>query len=174
MESTTTPSWEDDEWELCNDDGFVYKRRRRSEIDPLGDSAPAQPVSGPDPEAEEMKRRERKRKTLLKLKGQYQREIDQWEYLANTLSAMEETTLQLQQQQRRQAVPLDSSPLLEVPRTESVCGSLVDDLILQVKLRNFVLVKEIVIWGFRYSLLGHFEKTKIPMNCGEFDYLGLN
>ncbi|PON36626.1 cryptic loci regulator [Parasponia andersonii] len=139
MESTTTPSWEDDEWELCNDDGFVYKRRRtRNELDPSSDAGPAQPGSGPDPEAQEMGRRERKRKTLLKLKAQYQREIDHWVYLSNTLRAMEETTLQLQQR-RRQTVPPDSSPLLEIPRTESVCGSLVEDLLLQVEAQEAII-----------------------------------
>ncbi|XP_062105627.1 uncharacterized protein LOC133817204 [Humulus lupulus] len=138
MESTTTPSWEDDEWELCNDDGFVYKRRRRCDLDPLGGAVPAQPESGPDPEAEEMGRRERKRKTLLKLKAQYQREIEQWEYLSNTLRSMEETSLQLQQQ-RRQTVPSDSSTLPEVPRTVSVCGSLVQDLLLQVETQEAII-----------------------------------
>lgn len=79
MESTkTTPSLEDDEWELCNDDDFFYKQwRRRGELDQLADGVPAQSAfSGPDPEAEEMNRRERKRKTVLKLKEQYKREID--------------------------------------------------------------------------------------------------
>ncbi|KAM6549727.1 hypothetical protein CsatB_021403 [Cannabis sativa] len=138
MESTTTPSWEEDEWNLCNDNGFVYKRWRKSQLDPLADAVPPPPDSGPDPEAEEMARRERKRKTLLKLKAQYQREIDQWEYLSNTLCAMEVTTLQLQQQ-RRQTVVSDSSPLLEVPRTVSVCGSLVQELVLQVETQEAII-----------------------------------
>ncbi|KAL5572804.1 hypothetical protein UlMin_022401 [Ulmus minor] len=131
MESTRTVPWEDDEWELFNDDGFVYKRKRRPSLDPEAEPVPpavAAPV--PDPESEEKLRRARKKKTLLKLKSQYQREIDQWEYLSNTLRATEETTRQLQV--RRQTLT-ECSPSGEAPGTESVCGSLVDELLLQAE-----------------------------------------
>ncbi|KAH7532439.1 uncharacterized protein LOC107415268 [Ziziphus jujuba] len=143
MESTTTTATtatgaadlEDDEWELCNDDGFVYKRRKRRRVDPVDESASA-PIS--DPKAEERQRRERKKNTLLKLKERYQREIDQWEHLSNTLRAMEESTRQLQQQ-RDQTVPSGSSPLPEVQSTQSL---VVDDLLLQAEAQE-AMIKEV-------------------------------
>lgn len=85
MESTTG----EDEWELCNDDGFVYKRKKRR-VDDLQPPPSAPPL--PDPEAEEKTRRERKRKALLNLKARYQKEIDHWEHFSNALRAMQEKT----------------------------------------------------------------------------------
>lgn len=137
MESGTT-CWEADEgWELYNDDGFVYKRKQRRR-DPV---AAEQPASSTDPEAEERNRKERKRRTLLKLKAQYQREIDQWELLSNSLRATEEkachsqrqsSVLQKQQTEREglaQTAALGASPQY-LP--EFVDGLLVDELLLQV------------------------------------------
>lgn len=165
MESTTTATaadLEDDEWELCNDDGFVYKRRKRCRLDPVTESA-SSPIW--DPEADESQRRERKKNTLLKLKEQYQREIDQWEHLSNTLRAMEESTRQLQQ--RQQTMPSGSSPLPEVQSKESV---LVDDLLLQVngcfltccRVEKKSKMNEIAIWDISFESLeyrGYFEKS---------------
>ena len=124
MDTVATSLADDEEWELYNDDGFVYKRKKRR-LNP-DEAALARPPSM-DPEAEERNRRERKRKTLLKLKERYQREIDQWELLSNTLRAMEERARQRQEHEDTPsfcALPL-SSP-------EIVNGSLVDELLLQV------------------------------------------
>ena len=75
---------EDDQLELCNDDGFVFKRKRRR-VD-----APPPPPSEPDQEAAEKFRRERKKQTLLKLKSKYEKEILQWESFSNTLRSMQQ------------------------------------------------------------------------------------
>ncbi|KAL6325292.1 hypothetical protein AAG906_023137 [Vitis piasezkii] len=128
-----TSDWEDD-WELCNDDGFVYKRKkRRLDAVPV---APAPPL--PDPQAEEDHRRERKKRALIKIKEKYQREIDHWEHLSNTLRAMEETA---HQQQRRQQHEQASSslPLADSPSSEFVCRTLVDELLLQAEAQEAII-----------------------------------
>ncbi|CAN6853493.1 unnamed protein product [Brassica oleracea] len=77
---------EDEEWELCNDDGFVFKREKRSRIsDPGETSNPANPEL--DPAAEERNRRMRKKRTLAKLRSKYRSEIQQWEALSNRFNA---------------------------------------------------------------------------------------
>lgn len=149
MDTVATSLADEEEWELYNDDGFVYKRKkRRLNPDEAALAAAARPLSM-DPEAEERNRRERKRKTLLKLKERYQREIDRWELLANTLRAMEERA---RQRQEHEDTPSLSALPLSSP--EIVNGSLVDELLLQVKL---VFV----------CLVGKCGKTK------EIEFLGL-
>ncbi|KAK7316483.1 hypothetical protein VNO77_35543 [Canavalia gladiata] len=120
---------EDEEWELCNDDGFVYKRKRRR-LD-----APPPPPSEADEEAVEKRRRERKKQTLLKLKAKYESEILQWESLSNTLHSMQQhTTLHPQPQHNQNpSLPTTSSS------TDSAGGSLVDDLLLQVETQEAII-----------------------------------
>ncbi|KAL8138062.1 hypothetical protein V2J09_004063 [Rumex salicifolius] len=91
--STAAADLESDDWELVNDDGFVYKRKRRR-LDPSAIARPADPP--PDPELEARRRRERKRVALLKVRHKYQKEIALWEHLSNTLSAMERSTKEKQ------------------------------------------------------------------------------
>ncbi|KAF3566263.1 hypothetical protein DY000_02011026 [Brassica cretica] len=77
---------DDEEWELCNDDGFVFKREKRSRIsDPEETSNPVNPEL--DPAAEERNRRMRKKRTLAKLRSKYRSEIQQWEALSNRFNA---------------------------------------------------------------------------------------
>lgn len=83
---STAMEREDEEWELCNDDGFVFKREKRSRIsDPGETSNPANPEL--DPAAEERNRRMRKKRTLAKLRSKYRSEIQQWEALSNRFNA---------------------------------------------------------------------------------------
>ncbi|KAM1075792.1 hypothetical protein PS2_023127 [Malus domestica] len=146
MESAA--AWVDaQEWEVCNDDGFVFKRRKRRRVDPdAGSSAPAPPSSSAADlrEDPEKLRRERRRKFLLKLRDKYQAEIDQWELLSSTLRTMEERARQLQRQreeaqqqrteeeERQKTASSDGPSALEIQGSESGCGSLVDELLLQV------------------------------------------
>ncbi|XP_068334355.1 uncharacterized protein [Pyrus communis] len=141
MESAA--AWVDaQEWEVCNDDGFVFKRRKRRRVDADADeSVPAPPSSASaDLQEDPQKlRRERRRKFLLKLRAKYQAEIDQWELLSSTLRAMEERAQQREEEQHRMeereredTASLDGSGVLEIQGTESCCGSLVDELLLQV------------------------------------------
>ncbi|KAI3665989.1 hypothetical protein L6452_44627 [Arctium lappa] len=78
----------DEDWELINDDGFVYKRLKRLRLHPTTSAAPPPP----DPAAEERNRKERKKKILSKLKTRYQNEIHHWELLSNTLKALQNRT----------------------------------------------------------------------------------
>ncbi|KAK8966006.1 hypothetical protein KSP40_PGU019628 [Platanthera guangdongensis] len=81
MSPAIAPLWDDDEWEVCNDDGFIYKRRRR----------PALP-EGPSPtdiEAElQQQKRARKWRCLRAIRDKYQREIDQWEGFSASLTRL--------------------------------------------------------------------------------------
>ncbi|KAL8156638.1 hypothetical protein AgCh_001644 [Apium graveolens] len=72
---------EEDEGELINNDGFVYKRNKRPRLDiTAATSAPP-----PDPLVEDNNRKIRRRNALLKLKEKYQAELSRWELLSNTL-----------------------------------------------------------------------------------------
>lgn len=111
---------EDDQWELCNDDGFVYKRKRRR-------LHPPPPPPEADQEAEK-RRKERKRQTLLKLKAKYEKEILQWESLSNTLRSMQISAHQLQP-------PLQNQTPLSLPSSSSSSSTdsaLLQDLLSQV------------------------------------------
>lgn len=77
--------------ELCNDDGFIYKRRKET----IAGESSNPPDSELDPAEEERNRKKRKRKILLNLKRKYQKEIDHWGILSNTLCAMQEKSNKL-------------------------------------------------------------------------------
>ncbi|KAB2610148.1 hypothetical protein D8674_018180 [Pyrus ussuriensis x Pyrus communis] len=146
MESAA--AWVDaQEWEVCNDDGFVFKRRKRRRVDPDADSSASAPPSSSAAdlrEDHEKLRRERRRNFLLKLRDKYQAEIDQWELLSSMLRAMEGRARQLQQQreeeqqqrteeeERQKTASSDGPSALEIQGSDSGCGSLVDELLLQV------------------------------------------
>ncbi|XP_010251046.1 PREDICTED: uncharacterized protein LOC104593068 [Nelumbo nucifera] len=119
--------WEE-EWELCNDDGFVYKRKKRRQ-DSIAAAAP--PVPASDPVVEKRQRRERKKRTLMKLRDQYQKEIDHWERLSNMLQEMEKST---HQQQTFVEFPLQS-----LQTSGSVCQPLIDDLLLQAEAQEAII-----------------------------------
>ncbi|KAF5746902.1 hypothetical protein HS088_TW06G01078 [Tripterygium wilfordii] len=129
----------DDEWELCNDDGFIYKRKKRLRVDD------PEPVStAPDPELERRSRRERKRRTLLRLKREYQSEIDHWENLSNTLHVMQDKTqhqinLQQEQLEKDDTPSLSNSPPREVQGGKDSGGSLVDELLLQIEAQEAII-----------------------------------
>ncbi|ESQ46928.1 hypothetical protein EUTSA_v10027961mg [Eutrema salsugineum] len=94
MDQQASASYE--EWELCNEDGFIYNRMKC-----VGEETAAGETSNPpdlevDPAEEERNRRKRKRETLVKLKRKYQREIDRWEILSNNLCALQEKSNQFQ------------------------------------------------------------------------------
>ncbi|KAF5739593.1 hypothetical protein HS088_TW12G00802 [Tripterygium wilfordii] len=130
----------DDEWELCNDDdGFIYKRKKRLRVDD-----PELVSSAPDPELERRSRRGRKRRTLLRLKREYQSAIDHWENLSNTLHAMQEKTQhqitwQQEQQEKYETALLSNSPLTEVQGGKDSGGSLVDELLLQIEAQEAII-----------------------------------
>ncbi|EPS68231.1 hypothetical protein M569_06543, partial [Genlisea aurea] len=73
-----------DEWELVNDDGFVYRRRKRQRIEAT--AAKTLPL---DAASESRNRRERRKRVLRKLRDKYLAEMSQWELLSNALREME-------------------------------------------------------------------------------------
>ncbi|KAK9061702.1 hypothetical protein SSX86_018885 [Deinandra increscens subsp. villosa] len=116
------------DWELVNDDGFIYWRLKRPRLD---STAPAA-VPPPDLAAEAKARRERKKNVLLKLKAKYQQEILHWELLSNTLKALQDRT---QNQPPSASLP-ESDQTVSVAQ-ESSSGSthqqLTDTLLAQVE-----------------------------------------
>ncbi|XP_014508431.1 uncharacterized protein LOC106767979 [Vigna radiata var. radiata] len=124
---------DDHQWELCNDDGFIFKRKRRR-ID-----APPPPEA--DESAAENLRRERKKQTLLKLKSKYEKEIFQWEALSNTLLALQQRTALHSPQQQQQQQRLNQAQSLPSPSssTDSAGSSLLRDLLLQVEAQEAII-----------------------------------
>ncbi|KAF8108209.1 hypothetical protein N665_0114s0094 [Sinapis alba] len=97
--STTSAMERDEDWELCNDEGFVHKRVKRSRISSSGEaSKPVEPEL--DPAVEERNRRIRKKRTLVKLKRKYQSEMEQWEILSNSFNAMQEKAVRFETAER--------------------------------------------------------------------------
>ncbi|XP_065878462.1 uncharacterized protein [Euphorbia lathyris] len=133
-----------EEWVLCHDDdGFTYKILKRQRL--LDPSTSAQPPVT-DAKAEERRRKQRKKNTLLKLKSRYQKEIHQWELLSNNLRSMQDrANQQLQLQNRQQDVhqivslsPLES-PSTDIEGSEDACGSLVDKLLSQAEAQEAII-----------------------------------
>lgn len=142
MESTSSAAWQnDDVWELRHDDdGFVYKRKKRRRLDDPEVPAPPPPSAADLPEDTEARRREWKEKSLLKLKTQYQAEIEHWELLSSRLRAMEEKTRQIQQRrleqpEREQTPSFDGSGVSGIHCSESV----LDELLLQAQAQEAVI-----------------------------------
>ncbi|KAL2532276.1 hypothetical protein Adt_05627 [Abeliophyllum distichum] len=135
-----TADWEDEnEWELTNDDGFVYKRKKRLRLDP---STARQP---PDQAAEKKYRRERKKSALLKLREKYLNEFRQWELLSNMLKEMQLND-QTQQQKQPELLPttLSERPTCsnELPmqsKSDFTRRLLVDELFSQVEAQEAII-----------------------------------
>lgn len=121
----------DEDWELINDDGFVYKRLKRLRVDPTVSTSVTPP---PDPAVEERNRKERKKTILLKLKTRYQQEIHQWEHLSNTLKALQERT---QTQPLLTALPDPYVSQSTHHSTNSTYHELAQTLLIQVSNRIF-------------------------------------
>ncbi|XP_019438710.1 PREDICTED: uncharacterized protein LOC109344390 isoform X2 [Lupinus angustifolius] len=131
MDSSTTASPHHHHWELRNDDGFVYKLKKRR-IDPSASHPPPSTDAGEAAAAEkdaELRRRERKKRTLLKLKVKYESEILHWDNLSNTLCAMQDRAVQIQQE--REVTPSLASSSEVAKDVDSVGGSLLDELLTQ-------------------------------------------
>lgn len=129
-----TASGSDEEWELCNDDGFIYKRKKRR-LDPSS----AAPPPADSEAAEEKFRRDRRKKTLLRIKERYQRELSLWEHLSNTCRAMQDSAEQLQRERERggederdRKSSSAGPPEDEVPGEENGLEALIDRLLLKV------------------------------------------
>ncbi|CAI9111137.1 OLC1v1011279C1 [Oldenlandia corymbosa var. corymbosa] len=120
----------DEEWELVNDDGFVYKRKKRPRLESTADVASASAPPPPDPAVEEKNRRQRKKMALLKLREKYQQEILQWEQLSNRLNEVQQKSPILQKHKSAESNEVSAS---SSPQPETLPGSsgrqLVDELL---------------------------------------------
>ncbi|XP_021737488.1 uncharacterized protein LOC110704004 [Chenopodium quinoa] len=145
--STTTPTtfWDPEDWEIVNDDGFVYKRKKRR-IDPF--SFPRAPDPVPDPALQLKQRRKKKLATLRNLKEKYQTEICLWDNLSNTLKTMEDSAKsKLEQVKEKDDEEGEGWKVLEmggkgsasVVSVEKCSGSLVDELLLQVEAQEAII-----------------------------------
>ncbi|EOA25560.1 hypothetical protein CARUB_v10018904mg [Capsella rubella] len=112
---------EDEEWELFNDDGFVYKRHKRSRISDAAEETSKPPDPELDPVVEERNRKIRKKRILVKLKRKYRSEIDQWEILSNSLNAIKEKADRFQTTQREER--LNANATTSYPESCSVEGA---------------------------------------------------
>ncbi|XP_044503876.1 uncharacterized protein LOC123224309 [Mangifera indica] len=121
-----------DEWELCNDDGFIYKRKKRRLAEPSASQLT-------DPEAEERQRRERKRKALSKLKKHYQKEINQWELLSTTLQAMQGKTQAKSLRNSEETPSFLYSAWNAIEESEMGFGSALNELLLQVEAQAAII-----------------------------------
>ncbi|KAH9314112.1 hypothetical protein KI387_022739, partial [Taxus chinensis] len=90
----------EDEWEVVNDDGFVYKRKKRKH-----DSPPPIPIKATafkhNDDQYIKQRRQTKKEALLNLKEKYVKEIRDWESLSQML----------------QRTPLSATPSMKEPAT---------------------------------------------------------
>ncbi|XAR58232.1 hypothetical protein NMG60_11026646 [Bertholletia excelsa] len=134
-----TAEWDEDEWELVNDDGFVYKRKKRPRLDPSVTAVAPRP---PDPAAEERSRRERKRRALVKLREKYQKEIEQWEHLSNMLKAWQEKAPNQQRQEQTTSATTTSCDLsvnLQEQSSESAACRLLDELLRRAEAEEAII-----------------------------------
>ncbi|XP_074302538.1 uncharacterized protein LOC141634164 [Silene latifolia] len=91
------------EWEMVNDEGFVYQRKKRSRI--IGGGKTADPTAAEEEVAAaaaavvELKERKKKRRriALVKLKDKCKHEIGVWQHLDNTLISMQQQHQHLNQ-----------------------------------------------------------------------------
>ncbi|ERN13839.1 hypothetical protein AMTRI_Chr06g199050 [Amborella trichopoda] len=116
----------EDEWEVCNEDGFIYKRRKKETS-----AARAGPATDPTVEMRHMKLL--KKRALLKMKEGYIREIKQWEDLSLQLQKMREKSQALAENSPGQP----ESPLPRLP--ENNFRPLIDDLLFQAEVQEAIL-----------------------------------
>ncbi|XP_074296027.1 uncharacterized protein LOC141623774 [Silene latifolia] len=102
------------EWEMVNDEGFVYQRKKRSRI--IGNGEAADPTAEEEAAAAaavvELKERKKKRRriALVKLKDKYKHELGVWQHLDTTLISMEQQQQQQQHQHLNQPSNINQQP----------------------------------------------------------------
>uniref|UniRef100_A0A0A9DCE6 Uncharacterized protein n=1 Tax=Arundo donax TaxID=35708 RepID=A0A0A9DCE6_ARUDO len=122
---------DDEEFEICNDDGFVYKRARGLYPDVAPSSTEA--AAGPDPEAA---RRRRRRRALLRLRDKRLRELSSWEALASNLLVPPPAP----RQPPPQSPPASPRPAADTTAT-AASDSVLDDLLAQAEAQAELLNK---------------------------------
>lgn len=122
------------EWEICNDDGFVYKRPRGLyPADRGGGGAAAPSTPAPSPETVILQRR---RRALLHLRDKYLLELSRWEALSSDLLAP--LPIPPVAPRARPASPL---PVAASVPTTSTDLAVLDDLLAQAEVQEEMLKK---------------------------------
>ncbi|XP_074336468.1 uncharacterized protein LOC141673613 [Apium graveolens] len=122
---------EDEEGELINDDGFVYKSNKRPRLDIIAvTSAPP-----PDALVEDTNRKIRRRNAMLNLKQKYQAELSRWELLSNTLRDLNLQTQNVEKRSEKIDVGQRGDELSFEFSVYSGCA-LVDELLAHVVSRS--------------------------------------
>ncbi|PKU81869.1 uncharacterized protein LOC110116475 [Dendrobium catenatum] len=117
----------DADWEVCEDNGFVYKRRRRH-LSSLVGRLPAD-------SAEELRRshRARKKRCLITIRDRYQRELEQWEDLSASLFRLASPTPETTSEARTSS--------LASPRSFHLSPPAIDGLILELETQETIFRK---------------------------------
>ncbi|CAN6447804.1 unnamed protein product [Victoria cruziana] len=131
-----SPSLLEGEWEVCNDHGFVYKRRKR---DPsAGTHTVVPPAPSAYPGEESRLRKELRKKALLQLKDKYGKEIEQWEQLEQILRTTREKA-ESSIVECKQIEPSEDELRPPSALQDSASNVLIDDILFQVEAQDSIL-----------------------------------
>ncbi|CAL4951074.1 unnamed protein product [Urochloa decumbens] len=120
------------EFDICNDEGFVYKVP--SGLYPDAAPSSAQAAAGPDPEIVGLRRR---RRALLRLRAKRLRQLSRWEALASELLA----PLPDPRLPAPQSPPASPHPVAGDATATAASASVLDDLIAQADVQAELLKK---------------------------------
>ncbi|KAF9603253.1 hypothetical protein IFM89_034586 [Coptis chinensis] len=120
----------EDEWDICNDYGFIHKRRKRQQQQQQVSTLPDTSSSSVHFETD---LKQWKKIGLSKLKTRYQKELSHWELLSNGLKTMEENAQLPQQTQSLEPSEPDTQ------MGNSSFHSQLDELLLQVEAQEAVI-----------------------------------
>ncbi|KAG6524185.1 uncharacterized protein LOC122049169 [Zingiber officinale] len=136
MDAASAPVSGDGEWEICNDRGFIYKRRRHRLRQPA--QAETGTSSSGDTEAEQRRcRRDLRRRCLLHLRDLFLKELDLFQPLASGL-------VDLPLAMPTEAAPEASEAAAEPPPPdpgEDIRKPLIDSLLSQMEIQEAILRK---------------------------------
>uniref|UniRef100_A0A0E0G993 Uncharacterized protein n=1 Tax=Oryza nivara TaxID=4536 RepID=A0A0E0G993_ORYNI len=181
----------DEDWEICNCDGFVYKRRRVLHPPDLEDAAAAAATSsapGPPPEAV---LRRRRRQALLRLRARYLDELSRWESLSSDVLAPLPAAPAADLPPRPPSDPVAASPPLGSSSSSSSDLTVIDGLLAQAEVTEQLLkrltevcdeidefchaheaalvdaVTDLPVWGDPRELMNSLcSPTELPV-CGD-------
>ncbi|OIT05762.1 PREDICTED: uncharacterized protein DDB_G0292186 [Nicotiana attenuata] len=129
------------EWEVINDDGFIYKRRKTQQLQVSSSTTSASTSAAParpNPAVAELKR---KKRVLLRISERFDKEIEELEAWEKTLNDLKvNSKIQQQQTSDPQPQPQPQPQPEPQPQLQSSSGfSSVDQLLSQAEAREDVI-----------------------------------
>ncbi|GLJ14062.1 hypothetical protein SUGI_0225020 [Cryptomeria japonica] len=118
----------EDEWDVVNDDGFVYKKRKRKDVS--ASPIPIKTTTSKHNDEQYIKqRRQTKKAALLNLKEKYEKEIRHWESLSQQLQKTPAYSISSMK---------ESAPSLALPQTQTgnSCKCVLKELLQQVEVQD--------------------------------------